>query len=169
MSPDTPHHAGFTLEQAITAPAGVVFQALADPAARARWGVPSDDEVLIYDAADFRVGGRDSFRCGPRDAPAFLGETRYLAITPGARIVSAETVATGGQTLACALLTTELLPDGAGTILRLTVQLVSFVGPGMAAAQEGGHRAALARLAALPMAALPLAALPLGAVPAAGD
>ncbi len=144
MTPDIPHHAQFNLEQTIGAPVSTVFQALSDPAARTRWGVPSDDEVLIYDAADFRVGGVDTFRCGPRAAPAFHGETCYLAIVPGHRIVAVDTVATGGQTLACALLTTEVLPDAAGTLLRLTVQLVSFVGPGMAAAQQGGHRAALA-------------------------
>ena len=92
-------HATITLERSYSAPLERVFSDFADPVARARWSPPSED-VLIYDEADFRVGGRDVFRCGPKGDLKFRGETRYLLIVPNARVVSSETVDMDGQRLA---------------------------------------------------------------------
>ena len=48
--------------------AGTVFSELGDPLARARWSAPSND-TIVYDEADFRIGGTDVFRCGPKGDP----------------------------------------------------------------------------------------------------
>jgi uncharacterized protein YndB with AHSA1/START domain len=61
-------HATIVLERTYRAPLEQVFSEFADPVARARWSPPSND-VLIYDQTNFRVGGRDVFRCGPKDDP----------------------------------------------------------------------------------------------------
>jgi uncharacterized protein YndB with AHSA1/START domain len=87
-------HATFTLERSYPARLEQVFSEFADPAARARWSAPSDDE-LIYDEADFRIGGKDVFRCGPRGDPKFRGETRYLILIPNSRVVTSETLGHG--------------------------------------------------------------------------
>ena len=84
-----PQHATITLERSYSAPVELVFSEFADPVARARWSAPSED-VLIYDEADFRIGGKDVFRCGPKDDPKVRGETRYLLIVPNARVVQAK-------------------------------------------------------------------------------
>jgi uncharacterized protein YndB with AHSA1/START domain len=86
-----PQHATITLERSYPSPLERVFSEFADPVSRARWSAPSED-VLIYDEADFRIGGIDVLRCGPKGNPKFRGETRYLLNVPNARVVSSETV-----------------------------------------------------------------------------
>jgi uncharacterized protein YndB with AHSA1/START domain len=69
-------HTTIILESSYRAPVERVFSEFADPVARARWS-PTSNDVLIYDQTDVRVGGRDLFRCGPKDDPKFRGETLY--------------------------------------------------------------------------------------------
>jgi len=140
------HHATIHLEHFYPAPVERVFAEFADPVARARWSAPSGDDVLLYDEADFREGGHDVFRCGPRDDPKFRGETSYLLIIPNQLVVSSEVLSTASQRLAIALTTLEFESIDTGTYLKMTVQLISFVGPGMVAGYENGNRSALENL-----------------------
>lgn len=139
-------HATITLERAYQAPVERVFSEFADPVVRAQWSPPSEDS-FVYDEADFRVGGKDVFRCGPRGDLKFRGETRYLLILPNVRVVFSETLDTNGQPLAASLTTLEFEPAEGGAKLKVTVQLASFVGPGMVAGYESGNRSALENLA----------------------
>jgi uncharacterized protein YndB with AHSA1/START domain len=140
-------HATIVLERTYLAPIGRVFSEFADPVARARWSPPSSD-VLIYDQTDFRAGGRDLFRCGPKnDAPKFRGETLYHLIVPNKCVVSSETLEADGQRLAVSLNTLDLEAAGESTNLKLTVQMVSFVGAGMIEGYESGNKSALENLA----------------------
>jgi len=141
------HHATINLEHFYPAAVEQVFTEFADPVARARWSAPSGDDVLIYDEADFCEGGHDVFRCGPKDDPKFRGETSYLVIVPNQLVVSSEVLSMAGQRLATALTTLELEAVDAGANLKMTVQMVSFVGPGMVAGYENGNRSALENLA----------------------
>jgi uncharacterized protein YndB with AHSA1/START domain len=140
-----PQHATITLECSYHAPVERVFSEFADPVARARWSAPSED-VLIYDEADFRVGGKDVFRCGPRGDPKFRGETRYLLLIPNKRVVSSETLDVDGQPLAVSLTTLDFEPTKDVTNLTVTVQMVSFAGPGMIHGYESGNKSALENL-----------------------
>jgi uncharacterized protein YndB with AHSA1/START domain len=162
------HHATITLERYYEAPVERVFAEFADPVARARWSAPSND-ILIYDAADFREGGRDIFRCSPKTdpkteqkiVPKFRGETFYHLIVPNQRVVSTETLranrpdASGSsdskepdrEHLAVSLTTLDFEPIGPGTKIKVTVQVVSFVGPGLVAGYEAGNAGALENLA----------------------
>jgi uncharacterized protein YndB with AHSA1/START domain len=96
---DKLQHATIALQHSYSASLERVFSEFADPVARALWSAPSHD-ALIYDEADFRVGGKDVFRCGPKGDPKFRGETRYLDIVPNARVGSSETVEVNGRRLA---------------------------------------------------------------------
>jgi uncharacterized protein YndB with AHSA1/START domain len=142
---DKLQHATITLQHSYSAPLERVFSDFADPVARARWSAPSND-VLIYDEADFRIGGKDVFRCGPKGDPKFRGETRYLDIVPNARVVSSETVDVGNDRLAVALTTLDFEPTEDGTNLTVTIQVVSFVGPDMIHSYESGNKSALKNL-----------------------
>jgi uncharacterized protein YndB with AHSA1/START domain len=142
---DNSQHATITLQHSYSAPPEQVFSEFADPVARARWSAPSNDE-LIYDEADFRIGGKDVFRCGPKGDPKFRGETRYLDIVPNARVVSSETVDGDGRRLAVALTTLDFAPTEDGTTLTVTIQMVSFVGPDMVHSYESGNKSALKNL-----------------------
>ncbi|HEV2110478.1 MAG TPA: SRPBCC domain-containing protein [Gammaproteobacteria bacterium] len=140
-----PLHATLTMEHAYAAPVARVFAEFADPVARARWSPPSSD-VLIYDETDFREGGKDVFRCGPKGDPKFHGTTAYLVIAPNERVVSSETLEAEGRHLAVALTTLDFEAAGQGTKLRVTVQMISFVGAGMVEGYESGNRSALENL-----------------------
>jgi uncharacterized protein YndB with AHSA1/START domain len=141
------HHATITLQHSYSASVQRVFAEFADPIARARWSAPTDD-VLLYDEADFRAGGTDIFRCGPKGDPRFRGETRYLDIVPDARVVSSETLELDGQRLAVALTTVDFDPTERGTNLTVTIQMVSFAGPGLIHGYESGNKSALRNLSA---------------------
>ena len=90
-----------------------VFAAFANPVERANWGTPSESAAFIHDEADFRVGGRDVFRCGAKNDPQYRGVTTYYVIVPNRRIVSRETVETAGKILLISMSTTLLEPEGA--------------------------------------------------------
>ena len=139
-------HATIVLERRYQAPVERVFSEFADPVARARWSAPSSD-ALIYEHTDFRIGGRDLFRCGPKNAPKFRGETFYHLIVPNQRVVSSETVDADGQRLAVALNTLEFDVTGDSINLKLTVQMVSLAGEGMIQGYESGNKSALENLA----------------------
>ena len=136
------HHTTIKLERAYAVPIERVFSEFADPRARAKWSAPSHD-ALVYDEADFREGARDVFRCGPPNDLKFRGATTYQVIIPNRCVISTETLSEGTTQLAVALNTLEFEPTAVGAILRLTVQIASFVGPGMVTGYESGNRSAM--------------------------
>lgn len=140
-------HETLVFERIYACSPATLFRAFADPQARARWGRPAPDAVIIYDAADFRVGGRDISRCGAADDPRFDVEAVYLDIQPDRRIVYAESVSEGWSRLSAALHTVEIAAANEGAALRLTVQLASFAGADMAAGVRHGFGVALENLA----------------------
>ena len=142
---EKPQHGTITLERSYRAPLERVFSEFADPVARARWSPPSND-VLIYDEANFRTGGRDIFRCGPKNDPKFRGETLYHLIVPNQHVVSSETLDADGQRIAVSLNTLDFQATHEGTNLKLTVQVVSFAGAEMIEAYESGNKSALENL-----------------------
>ena len=143
----SPYHATIVIERTYSASVERVFGAFANPQARARWSAPSDAAVLIYDEADFRVGGRDTFRCGAKSDPKFLGETRYHDIIPDRRIVSSATIDTNGKRLSVALTTMDLEPEGSSTKVKLAVQIVSLDSPDMIEGTKIGYTGSLDNLA----------------------
>lgn len=139
-------HDTIVIERRYAAAASEVFAAFADPQARTAWGIPSDTAVLIYDAADFRTGGQDLFRCGAKSDPKYHGETRYLAIRKDRQIVYVETIDADGSRLSASLVTVELSPLGDQTKLKLTAQVTAFGGSEMIEGSRFGHGAALTNL-----------------------
>jgi uncharacterized protein YndB with AHSA1/START domain len=136
------HHATIVLEHAYSAPIERVFAEFADPKARAKWSAPSND-ALIYDEADFREGGRDVFRCGPRDDLRFCGVTTYQLILPNKCVISTEALSEGDRPLGISLNTLDFAPTPEGTNLKVTIQMISFVGASMVGGYEPGNRGAL--------------------------
>jgi uncharacterized protein YndB with AHSA1/START domain len=146
MTDDSTQHGTVVFERTYDAPISRVYAALADPVARARWSAPSDTSIFVYDEADFRVGGRDIFRCDSRSDPRHRGETRYHDIVPERRIVSTEVVDELDQRLSVAVITVELERKDERTKLKLTVQVVSLDGPGMIEGTKAGYTDALDNL-----------------------
>ncbi len=139
-------HATFVFERMSEASIDRVFAALANPVERAQWGVPSDKTALVYERADFREGGSDVFRCGPKRDPQFRGVTTYLDIIPNERIVSTELVETNGRKLLATMSTTMLERRNGGTNITVTIQVTSLAGEDMINGAKNGTGASLDNL-----------------------
>lgn len=139
-------HRTFVFERYCDANVDRVYAAISDPIQRAGWSTPSGTATLIYDAADFREGGQDVFRCGSKENPQFTGRTTYISIAPGLRVVSYEVVESSDQILMASLISTLIGAEGDGTKIRMTVQVTSFCGDEMVSGVEIGNNAALDNL-----------------------
>lgn len=140
-------HDTLTFTQSLRAPLSAVWAAYADSTQRAIWGVPAG-EAQIYDEADFNIGGRDTYRCGPPETLEFRGTVDYLQIVPESLIVHTDSVTVGDQLLAVALLTWQFGTQDDTTLIQLTDQVTSFVGPDMIAGHRNGHTKAFEQLRA---------------------
>ncbi|MBG0792432.1 SRPBCC family protein [Methylocystis sp. H62] len=141
------HHGTVVVEQAINVPVGRAYAAFADAKERTSWAAPTDRAVFNYEEADFRVGGRDVARCGAKDDPRFCVESRYLNIVPERCVVTVETINEDAKPLAVNITTTEFVPDGHATKVKVTAQVISFVGDDMIKNTEAGHAGSLANMA----------------------
>ncbi|WP_410622215.1 SRPBCC family protein [Amycolatopsis sp. cmx-8-4] len=109
-------HSTFTLERTYAATPARVFDAWADPAAKARWFGGETHEL------DFRTGGREVTTGTAPNGNKLEAASTYHDIVPDERIVYSTTL-TGGDTLATVSTTTiELHPEAGGTRLVLTEQ-----------------------------------------------
>lgn len=148
MSERSVQHATIVLERRFRAAPARVFAAWADPAVRALWDVPGEGWEVSGLEQDFRVGGREASRFGPKGGAVYRSEGRFLDIVPGKRIVSAGSMHNGEVTGSATLCTVELLPEGAGTRLILTDQSAFLDGNESPADRETGWGQILARLQA---------------------
>ncbi|GLS29810.1 Uncharacterized conserved protein YndB, AHSA1/START domain [Mesorhizobium albiziae] len=140
------NHDTIVLERLYDASPARVFEAFADPEARMRWGAPSSNTGLVYDEADFRVGGLDISRCGPKSNLIYRVETRYHDIVPEQRIISTEIVSEGVNRLSFSLITVQIEAAREGTKLTLTDQIAAFGGASMIEGSRAGFNAALDNL-----------------------
>ena len=138
-------HDTFVIDKTFDAPPARVFEAYADVRAREQWGAPGGD-AIGYSAADFRVGGGDSFLCGPTADLKYAGTVRYEDIVENTRIVFTETIRADDKTISVSMTTWELLPEGTRTRLIATTQMISFVGSAMVESSRSGTNAALDNL-----------------------
>ncbi len=123
MSERSVTHATFVLERTYDASPATVFSAWADPAAKARWFAEADGWTTGMYEVDFRVGGHETYRGGPKGG----GQThrmngQYQDIIPNARIIYTYDMHLNDTRISVSLATIELEPSGAGTRLILTEQ-----------------------------------------------
>ena len=145
-------HDTIVLERTYNASPARVFAAWESVEARLRWSIPNPDTAAAYDQAEFRVGGLDIMRCGPKDDMRFLACVRYLEILPDARIVMAETAAEDGTIRAASLVTVEFEPvdpksAAKATKQTVTMQVSALDGSGMIEGYLTGWTAVLDNLA----------------------
>jgi len=123
----------FTLERAFPAALERVYAAFADPQRKRRWFADSPSHEVEHFAMQFDVGGREQtryrFRAGtPFAGTALESEGVFLDILPQRRIVSASTMAIGGQRISASVQTFEFFEHDGGTRLLFTHQAAFFEG-----------------------------------------
>lgn len=144
---DRTTHESFSLERRYDASPAQVFAAWEDVEGRAHWQKPADDLHLVYDKADFRVGGCDVSRCwADGDDHAYEAVVYYQDIVPDRRLVMSETVSKADVRLSVALATVEIDPDGTGARMRLTLQITAEEGSEIFAGYHEGWSALLENL-----------------------
>jgi uncharacterized protein YndB with AHSA1/START domain len=148
MMERTVQHATIVLDRIFDASPVRVFDAWADPMVRVRWDVPGEDWEIAGHEQDFRVGGREATRFGPKGDPLYYSEGRYLDIVPNARIISAGTMHRGDTRISTTLCTIEVIAEGTGARLILTDQSSFLDGGEKPSDREGGWGAILDKLEA---------------------
>lgn len=142
----TTRHATTVFDRTLNAPARRVFDAFAKAEARAIWAPPVPEINMVFEKADFRVGGRDLCRCGPGPAEGVTVETFYHAIDDGRRIVFTEVIGMPEAPEAVGLVTVEIAPQDDESNLTVTVQLTSVGAEDMTGEVESGWTSSLQNL-----------------------
>lgn len=140
-------HDTIVFERRYAAPVAAVWAAFADAEQRARWHFPGEDWELAAFEQDFRVGGQERSRFGPKGQPNLLDIGVFLDIVPGRRIVSAGTMHEDDVRISVTLCTVEFHDEGDATLLKLTDQS-AFLGGETPADRRGGWGRILQRLQA---------------------
>jgi uncharacterized protein YndB with AHSA1/START domain len=110
-------HSTFVIERIYDASPQRVFDAWADPAAKARWFGPPDKPDY---ALEFRVGGRERFTAQGPDGATYRFRAVYQDIVPGQRIVHCYDMHREDVRISVSLATIEFDALGKGTRLTLT-------------------------------------------------
>lgn len=122
MSDRSVVHEMIVMERELKAAPQRVFRAWADPEARRRWATPKPEWEAAEQSHDFRVGGNEVSRFGPRGDPYLKAETHYLHIAVDHRIIMAGTMFAHDVPISCSMATVELQDRGAGTHMIYTEQ-----------------------------------------------
>ena len=113
-------HATFVLERHYPASPARVFNAFADPKAKALWfGGPSEWKKG-ESSFDFRVGGREINSGGPAGGQVHSFNCLYQDIVPNERIIYTYDMELDGERISVSLATIELKAEGDGTRLVIT-------------------------------------------------
>ena len=115
-------HSTFSLERTYDASPARVFAAFADAEQKAAWFAGPPEWPLAAFEVDFRVGGRERNRGGPKDGPMHSFEALYYDIVPDERIVYSYEMHLDDKRISVSLATIELAPAADGTRLTLTEQ-----------------------------------------------
>jgi uncharacterized protein YndB with AHSA1/START domain len=114
-------HDSFTIDRHFDAKPARVFQAFADPAAKALWfaGPPEAKQEDV--SFDFREGGRETMTTAMGDGNRFGFVATYTDIVPDERILYTYEMNMNGKRISVSVATVEIRPGNAGgTDLRIT-------------------------------------------------
>ncbi len=136
-------HSTFVIERTYPASPARVFRAFADPKAKALWFKGPEEWGPSQHELDFRVGGREVSRGGPREGPQHVMQGTYQDIVPNQRIVFTYDMHLDDKRISVSLQTLEFKPEGKGTRLVLTEQGAYLDGFDKPQLREEGTKALL--------------------------
>ncbi|WP_264714530.1 SRPBCC family protein [Limobrevibacterium gyesilva] len=141
-------HASFSLERTYDAAPAVVFHALSDRAAKARWFEGGDGYALLEREMDVRPGGRERVSGRWTSGTVSTFDAVYYDVVPNERLVYAYEMHLDDRKISVSLATVELTPAGTGTRLVVTEQGAFLDGYDDAGSREHGTGFLLDRLGA---------------------
>src|SRR5271166_4966183 len=131
-------HAVFSLERTYGAAPAVVFHALSDKAAKARWFEAGDGYETLEREMDVRPGGRERVKGRWTTGMVSTFDAVYFDVAPNERLVYAYEMHLDDRKISVSLATIELTPAGAGTRLKITEQGAFLDGYDDAGSREHG-------------------------------
>jgi uncharacterized protein YndB with AHSA1/START domain len=137
-------HTTFVIERSYAASPARIFAAWATAEAKAKWFGCHEGGTHEL---DFRVGGRETYRGGPKGGPIYTNETRFQDIVPNQRIVYTYDMHRDDTRISVSLVTIELSAEGKGTRLVFTEQGAFLDGQDAPEGREHGTKVGLDRLA----------------------
>jgi uncharacterized protein YndB with AHSA1/START domain len=148
MNERSTQHSTFVIERTFPQPPPRVYQAFADPKAKARWfsGTPGEWTEEIREQ-DFRVGGHERLRGKWKSGQVSDFKCTYYDIVPNERIVYVYEMHVGEPRISVSLATLEFKAQGQGTKLKVTEQGVFLDGYDDAGRREHGTGILLDRIA----------------------
>jgi uncharacterized protein YndB with AHSA1/START domain len=139
-------HDTFVIERTYPASPERVYQAFADPKAKARWFAAPAEWEQSRGKMEFKPGGKEFVSSTPPGRPSYTYDCTYLDIVPNQRIVYVYEMHSGKNKISASLATIEIAPAGNGTTLRLTEQGVFLDGYDDAGSREKGTHSLLDQL-----------------------
>jgi uncharacterized protein YndB with AHSA1/START domain len=141
-------HGMFRIERVFDVRPGVVFRALSDRDAKARWFAGGEGYVLLEREMDVRPGGRERVSGRWANGTVSTFDAIYLDVVTDRRLVYAYEMTLDGRKISVSLATLELEAAGAGTRLLVTEQGAFLDGYEDAGSREHGTGFLLDRLGA---------------------
>lgn len=138
-------HKTIKIKKIIKAPVEKVYKALSSTKEKSKWSAPGGDEIKFL-KSNFKNGGIEIFKCGPKGSMDFAGTLHYEDIIKNERIVYTETVFYKKQKMASALITTELVSNKDSTTVLMVIQVASYCGEQMLKGCESGYKGSLKNL-----------------------
>jgi uncharacterized protein YndB with AHSA1/START domain len=132
-------HATFVVERTFEATPAEVFNAFADPKAKARGFVGPSDWESGPREFDFRIGGRERTSGGPKGGPIHSFDCIYQDIVPNERIIYTYDMHADKARISVSLATIEFSGADKGTRLVLTEQGAFLDGYSLMAGRRAGH------------------------------
>ncbi|UGX85686.1 SRPBCC family protein [Phyllobacterium meliloti] len=114
-------HDTFVIERSYAAAPARVFFALSDKTAKSKWFAGPDESAGRFEM-DFRIGGHEINRGGPKGGPVYTYDAVYQDIVPDQRIIYTYDMYIDDKRISVSVATMELKPEGTGTKLVLTEQ-----------------------------------------------
>jgi uncharacterized protein YndB with AHSA1/START domain len=144
-----PHFETLVIERNLQASPDLIFRAYLDKEARQVWSAPSETAAVEIVTSEVRKGGLETTRCGTKGNPEYRTDVTYHEVRTNELICFSETLLEGNNVLMVSLITFELrLVSEHETLLVLTDQITSFIGPDGVEGHRAGFSAALENLAA---------------------
>jgi uncharacterized protein YndB with AHSA1/START domain len=137
-SPRSVVHATFCIERTYPASSAQVFEALTNPAAKAKWFTGGNGYTLLAREMDVRPGGREHVKGRWKTGVVSTFDALYHDVIADERIVYAYEMHLDDRKISVSLATLELKPAGTGTRLVMTEQGAFLDGYDDAGSREHG-------------------------------
>ena len=141
-------HGSFTIERVYPAAPSVVFHALTDIGAKARWFTGDDTFQMLERTMDVRPGGRERLKGRWGSGLVTTFDAVYFDVIANQRLVYAYEMHLDARKISVSLATLQLHPVGTGTRLTVTEQGTFLDGYDDAGSREKGTGFLLDRLGA---------------------